>query len=306
MLGYTLQRIGQMLAVIVVISILVFLTIHLAPGDPAAVIGGEQASQAELEAIRARYGLKDSLPVQYWNWARRLLQGDFGISHRAGRAVWPDLAQAFPISLKLAFWGLVVAVGIGIPLGILAAVHRGRLMDLAVMGVSIAGMSVPVFWISLLLILLFSLRLHWLPSSGWGTFTHYVLPVFSISLASLALLARMTRAMMVEVLLEDYVRTARAKGTAERNVLYRHALRNALPPIVTVIGLRLGLLVGGAVITETVFAVPGLGRMIVQAVTWRDYPVVQGGVLLIAVSVSLINLAVDLIYLLLDPRIRYA
>jgi peptide/nickel transport system permease protein len=297
---------AQMALVIVVISLIVFLTIHLAPGDPAAVIAGDQASQAELEAVRARYGLSDPLPVQYWNWVRRIVRGDFGISHRAGRAVWPDLADAFPISMKLALLGLVVAVGLGVPLGVVAAVHRGSAVDLAVMGASVAGMSVPVFWISLLLILLFSLRLNWLPSSGWGTWAHYVLPVFSISLASMALLARMTRAMMAEVLLEDYVRTARAKGVRQRSVLYRHALRNALPPIITVIGLRLGLLVGGAVITETVFAVPGLGRMIVQAVSWRDYPVVQGGVLLIALAVSLINLLVDLVYLLLDPRIRYA
>jgi peptide/nickel transport system permease protein len=306
MLNYTLQRMAQMALVIVVISLIVFLTIHLAPGDPAAVIAGDQASQAELEAVRARYGLSDPLPVQYWNWVRRIVRGDFGISHRAGRAVWPDLADAFPISMKLALLGLVVAVGLGVPLGVVAAVHRGSAVDLAVMGASVAGMSVPVFWISLLLILLFSLRLNWLPSSGWGTWAHYVLPVFSISLASMALLARMTRAMMAEVLLEDYVRTARAKGVRQRSVLYRHALRNALPPIITVIGLRLGLLVGGAVITETVFAVPGLGRMIVQAVSWRDYPVVQGGVLLIALAVSLINLLVDLVYLLLDPRIRYA
>lgn len=301
-----MQRVLQMALVVAVISVIVFLTIHLAPGDPAAVIAGDQASQAELQAVRERYGLSDPLPVQYWNWVRRIVRGDFGISHRAGRAVWPDLAHAFPISMKLAFWGLVVAVGVGVPLGIVAAVHRGRLLDLAVMGGSVAGMSLPVFWISLLLILLFSLRLSWLPSSGWGTLAHYVLPVFSISLASMALLARMTRAMIAEVLLEDYVRTARAKGVGTGAVLYRHALRNALPPIVTVIGLRLGLLIGGAVITETVFAVPGLGRMIVQAVSWRDYPVVQGGVLLIAVAVSLINLLVDLVYLLLDPRIRYA
>jgi len=174
------------------------------------------------------------------------------------------------------------------------------------MGLAVAGMSMPVFWISLLMILLFSLRLGWLPSSGWGGLPAAILPVFSVSLASLALVARMTRSLMVELLLEDFVRTAWAKGLPGRMVLFKHALRNALPPIVTVVGLRLGLLVGGAVITETVFAIPGLGRLIVQAVNLRDYPVVQGGVLLIALAVIGINLLVDVIYLMLDPRIRYA
>jgi peptide/nickel transport system permease protein len=174
------------------------------------------------------------------------------------------------------------------------------------MGTAVAGMSMPVFWVALLTVLLFSVRLGWLPSSGWGSFAQSVLPVFSVSLASLALLARMTRSMMVELLLEDYVRTAQAKGLARRSVFYKHALRNALPPLATVIGLRLGLLVGGAVITETVFAIPGIGRLMVQAVNLRDFPVVQGGVLLIALTVIAVNFVIDLLYVVLDPRIRYA
>lgn len=288
------------------LSLLVFLSLHLAPGDPAALIAGDQAREEELVVIRQRYGLNDSLPVQYWNWAARVLRGDFGISHRGDRPVGPDLARAFPISMSLALGGLAVAVAVGIPAGVLAAVRRDGLLDLSIMALAVAGMSMPVFWVSLLAILLFSLRLGWLPSSGWGTLPHFILPILSVSLASLALLARMTRSLMVELLLEDFVRTARAKGLPSRVVFYRHALRNALPPLATVIGLRLGLLVGGAVITETVFAVPGLGRMIVQAVNQRDFPVVQGGVLLIALAVIVINFAVDLMYLLLDPRIRYA
>jgi peptide/nickel transport system permease protein len=288
------------------LSLLVFLSLHLAPGDPAAMIAGDQAREEELVVIRQRYGLNDSLPVQYWNWVARVLRGDFGTSHWGDRPVGPDLARAFPISMSLALGGLAVAVAVGIPAGVLAAVRRDGLLDLSIMGLAVAGMSMPVFWVSLLAILLFSLRLGWLPSSGWGTLPHFILPILSVSLASLALLARMTRSLMVELLLEDFVRTARAKGLASRVVFYRHALRNALPPLATVIGLRLGLLVGGAVITETVFAVPGLGRMIVQAVNQRDFPVVQGGVLLIALAVIVINFAVDLMYLLLDPRIRYA
>lgn len=306
MLAYAVRRFAEGVLTVFGLSLLVFLSLHLAPGDPAALIAGNQAREEELVVIRQRYGLNDPLPVQYWNWVTRVMRGDFGTSHWGERPVGPELARAFPISMSLAFGGLAVAVAVGIPVGVLAAIRRDGLIDLSIMGMAVAGMSMPVFWVALLLILLFSLRLGWLPSSGWGTFPHYILPVFSVSLASLALLARMTRSLMVEVLLEDFVRTARAKGLASRIVFYKHALRNALPPLVTVIGLRLGLLVGGAVITETVFAVPGLGRMIVQAVNQRDFPIVQGGVLLIAVAVIVINFAVDMMYLVLDPRIRYA
>ncbi len=306
MLAFLIRRSLEGLLTIFGLSLLVFLSLHLAPGDPAAIIAGNQAREEELVVIRQRYGLNDPLPLQYWNWATRVLRGDFGRSHWGDRPVGPDLARAFPISMTLALGGLAVAVAVGIPAGVLAATRRDGLVDLSIMGLAVAGMSMPVFWIGLLAILLFSLRLGWLPSSGWGTLAHAILPVLSVSLASLALLARLTRSLMVELLLEDFVRTARAKGLASRIVFYKHALRNALPPLATVVGLRLGLLVGGAVITETVFAVPGLGRMIVQAVNQRDFPVVQGGVLLIALAVIVINIAVDVMYLFLDPRIRYA
>lgn len=306
MLAYVVRRFAEGVLTIFGLSLLVFLSLHLAPGDPAALIAGNQAREEELVVIRQRYGLTDPLPVQYWNWVTRVVRGDFGISHWGERPVGPELARAFPISINLALGGLAVAAAVGIPAGVLAAVRRDGVVDLTIMGLAVAGMSMPVFWVALLLILLFSLRLGVLPSSGWGTFPHAILPIFSVSLASLALLARMTRSLMVELLLEDFVRTARAKGLAARMVFYKHALRNALPPLVTVIGLRLGLLVGGAVITETVFAVPGLGRMIVQAVNQRDFPIVQGGVLLIAVAVIVINFGVDLLYLILDPRVRYA
>jgi peptide/nickel transport system permease protein len=306
MIAYLSRRVVEGALTIVGLSLLVFLSLHLAPGDPASLIAGNQAREEELAVIRRQYGLDDPLPLQYWNWVTRVVRGDFGVSHWGERPVGPELARAFPISITLALGGLAVAVVLGIPAGVLAAVRRDGFLDLSIMGLAVAGMSMPVFWISLLLILLFALRMGVLPSSGWGTVSHAILPVFSVSLASLALLARMTRSLMVELLLEDFVRTARAKGLAARIVFYKHALRNALPALVTVIGLRLGLLVGGAVITETVFAVPGLGRMIVQAVNQRDFPIVQGGVLLIALAVIVINFAVDLLYLILDPRIRYA
>ncbi|MBM3449488.1 MAG: ABC transporter permease [Armatimonadetes bacterium] len=305
MLAYVLRRLGHVLVTLIGISIIVFVSLHLTPGDPAAMLGGSQASDEEIAQLRKIYGLNQPLPVQYLSWAGRVLHGDFGISFRAGRPIGPDLAHAFPISVYLALGGLFLAVAIGIPAGVLAAVHRDRAIDLTVMGLSVAGMSMPVFWISLIMVLFFSLQLGWLPSSGWGEFRHFILPAVSISLASLALLARMTRSMMVEAMLEDFVRTARAKGAPDRSVQYKHALRSVLPPIVTAIGLRFGLLVGGAVITETVFSVPGLGRMVVQAVGARDFPTVQGGVLLIAAAVSIINLAVDLLHVFVDPRVRY-
>lgn len=305
MLQYVARRTGYSALVVFGVSILAFLSLHLAPGDPAALIAGPQAEERDLQAIRERYGLNDPLPVQYWNWLHNIARGDFGVSLRGGRPVWTDLARSFPISLSLAFGGLVVAVVLGIPSGVMAAVHRGSLVDLTVMSISVAGMSMPVFWVSLLLVLYFSLQLGWFPSSGWGSLRHYVLPVFSVSLTALALVARMTRAAMVEALLEDYVRTARAKGLLEQVVLYRHALRNALIPVVTVIGIRFGYLVGGAIVTETVFAIPGVGRLIVLAVNARDFPIVQGSVLLIAVAISVVNLFVDILYGVFDPRMRY-
>jgi peptide/nickel transport system permease protein len=306
MLAYTLRRLVEGVITILGLTLIVFASLHLAPGDPAAMIAGNQAREEELVIIRQRYGLTDPLPVQYLKWLSRVARGDFGVSHWGDRPVGPDLARAFPISMSLALGGLAVAVAVGIPAGVLAAVRRDGLVDMSIMAIAIAGMSMPVFWVSLLMVLLFSLRLGWLPSTGWGSFSQAILPVLSVSLASLALLARMTRALMVELLLEDFVRTAHAKGLVRRLVFFKHALRNALPPLATVVGLRLGLLVGGAVITEIVFAVPGVGRMIVQAVTQRDFPIVQGGVLLIALAVIVINFAVDLLYILLDPRIRYA
>ncbi|HET8679789.1 MAG TPA: ABC transporter permease, partial [bacterium] len=223
MLAYALRRFAEGVLTIFGLSLLVFLSLHIAPGDPAALIAGNQAREEELVVIRQRYGLTDPLPVQYWNWVTRVIRGDFGTSHWGERPVGPELARAFPISMGLAFGGLAVAVAVGIPMGVLAAIRRDGLVDLSIMGLAVAGMSMPVFWIALLLILLFSLRLGWLPSSGWGTLPHFILPIFSVSLASLALLARMTRSLMVELLLEDFVRTARAKGLAARMVFYKHA-----------------------------------------------------------------------------------
>jgi peptide/nickel transport system permease protein len=304
-LRFTTSRLAAGLFTLLGVSVLVFLSLHLAPGDPAAIIAGPQAGEGEIRVIRQQFRLDDPLPIQYLNWAGRVLRGDFGVSYRGNRLVGPDLRSAFPVSLNLALAGLALAVVVGVPAGVLAAVRRKGFTDVVVMSLAVAGVSIPTFWIALLLILLFSLQLRWLPSAGWGTWQHAVLPVFCISLSSLALLARLTRSAMVEVLMEDYVRTARAKGLPELRVRYGHALRNTLLPIVTIVGLRFGALAGGAAIIETIFAVPGLGRLIVTAVASRDFPVVQGGVLLIAAVITVVNLGVDLVYVVLDPRIRY-
>ena len=306
MLAYVARRLLQAIVTMVGITILVFLSLHIAPGDPAVLIAGDEASQEDLQRIRAYYGLDKPLPVQYLSWAWGIVNGNFGTSHRGGAPVGPDLLAAFKVTLILSAGALALAVGIGIPVGLIAALRRDGLFDLTVMGLATLGMSMPVFWVSLVLVLQFSLRLGWAPSAGWGTFRHFVMPALALSLTSLALIARMTRATMVEVLLEDYVRTARSKGLRDMLVLFKHALPNALPPVVTIIGLRFGLLVGGAVITETVFAVPGAGRLVVQGVSQRDFPVVQSGVLVIALMVSVISLLVDLSISILDPRIRYA
>jgi peptide/nickel transport system permease protein len=305
MLRFAASRLAAGVFTLFGVSVLVFLALHLAPGDPAVIIAGPQAGEDEIRAIREQFHLDDPLPVQYLSWAGRILRGDFGVSYRGGRPVGPDLGSAFPVSVRLALAGLAFAVAVGVPAGVLAAVRRDGFVDVTVMSLAVAGVSIPTFWIALLLILFFSVQLRWLPSSGWGTFQHAILPVFCISLSSLALLARLTRSAMVEVLMEDYVRTARAKGLSELRVRYAHALRNTLLPIVTIIGLRFGALAGGAAIIETIFAVPGLGRMIVASVASRDFPVVQGGVLIIAAVITVVNLAVDLTYLILDPRIRY-
>lgn len=306
MLRYSVQRLVQSVFTLLGVSLLIFVSLYLVPGDPAVILAGPQAGAAEVEALRERYQLGDPLPVQYVNWLSRILRGDFGASFRGGRPVWSDIARAYPISLSLATWALALAVSVGIPAGVLAATRRNGVVDVVLMTAAVAGISLPTFWLALMLVLYFSLELRWLPSSGWGAPEHYVLPVFCLSLSSLALVARMTRSVMVEALEEDYVRTARAKGLEEWKIRYGHALGNALLPVVTIVGLRFGLLAGGAVIIETVFAIPGMGSMIVRAVSARDFPVIQGGVLMIAVTISLVNLAVDLLYAVLDPRIRVA
>jgi peptide/nickel transport system permease protein len=305
MTAYLLRRILIALPTLLGVVVLVFLMVRLAPGDPAVLLAGEFATPETLEAIRARYGLDRSLPEQFLIYLEALLRGDLGESARSRRPVLEELKTYFPNTLELASAAILVAVLTGIPLGVLAALRPGSGLDLSVMVLALLGVSMPVFWFGLLAILIFSVGLGWFPVAGKGTLAHLVLPAITLGINATALLARMTRGALLEVLSQDYIRTARAKGLAERVVIFKHALRNALIPVVTVVGLEFGTLLSGAVITETIFAWPGLGQLLVGSILARDYPVVQGAVLLVAISFVLINLLVDLLYAAIDPRVRY-
>ncbi len=302
---YVAKRLVLALPVLLGVSVVVFAAIRLIPGDPAQLMAGQAATQEVVAEIRQSLGLDQPLPVQYLYFLRNALRGDLGRSLFNGVPVVEELGQRFPRTVRLALASMLVASLIGIPAGILAATRRQSWTDTAVMAAALVGVSMPVFWLGLNLILVFSVRLAWFPVFGHETWRHLVLPSVTLGTASAAIVARMTRSAMLEVLGQDYVRTARAKGLAERVVVNRHALRNALIPVVTILGLQLGTLLSGAVLTETVFAWPGIGRLLVEAVLARDYPVIQGTTLLIATTFVVLNVAVDVLYGLLDPRIRY-
>lgn len=279
--------------------------IRLIPGDPAQLMAGQAATAEVVRGIRESLGLDRPLPIQFAVFISNALRGDLGRSLFNGAPVVEELSQRFPRTIRLAVFSMLVASLIGIPTGILSATRHLSWVDSLVMVVALAGVSMPVFWLGLNLILIFAVRLHWLPAIGHETWLHLILPSFTLGAASAAIIARMTRSSMLEVLRQDYVRTARAKGLGEPSVVRRHALRNALIPVVTVVGLQLGTLLSGAVLTESVFAWPGVGRLLVDAVLARDYPVIQGAVLLIATTFVALNVFVDMVYAVLDPRIRY-
>jgi peptide/nickel transport system permease protein len=317
MLQFLLRRILAVLPVLFVVSLVVFLILRLAPGDPAAVIAGNSATNEDIAKIQVQLGLDRSIPVQYGIWMGNVFQGDLGFSYYLNKPVTELIAQRVEPTLSLAFGTVILAILIAVPLGTLAAWRMGGWLDRLLSGFSVAGFSVPVFVIGYLLIYLFAIRLEWLPVQGykslsgpsaagpWAWMRQLILPWMTLAMIYVALIARVTRASVSEALTEDYIRTARAKGISESAVLLRHALANAAVPIVTVVGIGIALLIGGVVVTETVYAIPGLGSLTVDAVLNRDFPVIQGLVLLFSVSYVLINLLVDLSYLVLDPRIRY-
>ena len=313
MLGYVLRRLAATVPVMLIVAVFVFLMLRLTPGDPAAVIAGDNANAEQIAAIRSHLGLDRPILAQFVIWFGNILHGDFGESFFFKKTVAELIASRLEPTLALSLSTIVIAVAVAVPLGVLAAFKQGTLVDKIVMGFSVLGFSVPVFVIGYGLIYLFAIKLNWFPvqgyqrlADGFGGFLHrLVLPSVTLSVIYIALIARMTRTSVIDVLGEDYIRTARAKGLAQGSILFIHALKNASVPIVTVIGIGVALLIGGAVVTESVFAIPGLGRLTVDAILRRDYPVIQGVVLLFSFVYVLVNLAIDLLYTVLDPRIRY-
>src|SRR5579871_5891804 len=304
--GFVLRRLLVLVPTLVGVSALVFFILKLTPGDPAFVLGGANATEEQLRNIRVAYHLDDPVVIQYVRYLAQAVQGDLGQSLRSHRPVLNELSDRLPASLELAATAFVISVIVGVALGVVSAARQYSLWDNLGMLLALGGISVPIFWLGILLILLFSVQLGWLPTSGAGDWKHLVLPATTLGLSSAAIVARQTRSAMLEVLRQDYVQVARAKGLAEPVVLARHALRNAAIPTVTILGLQLGNLIGGVVVTETVFAWPGIGRLTVESITFRDVPVVEGGVLVMAVVFLVTNLVVDLLYGYLNPRIHLA
>jgi peptide/nickel transport system permease protein len=332
---YIFRRLLNLIPVLFGITLLVFIFLHLIPGDPAVALLGDRASPDQVEALRERLGLNQPLPVQYFAFLGNLLRLDFGTSIISGVPIIEEISIRWPATFELSLAAMLIAVILGIPVGVLAAVRKNSAVDNLAMSGSLVGVSIPVYWLGLLLVYIFAVNVSWLPPSGrlsidagfsfqpitgfyvldallqldfqalQDVLSHLVLPAITLSTIPLAILARITRSAMLEVLSQDYIRTARAKGQLERWVIFKHALKNALLPVVTIIGLQFGTLLGGAILTETIFSWPGIGSWIYEGILARDYPVVQGGVFFVAIAFVLINLLVDLSYALLDPRIQY-
>jgi len=304
MLRYFRKRLFLLIPVLLGVSLLVFVIVHLAPGDPALTLLGPNATQEELVELRTQLGLDKPLVLQYGLFLKNILKGNLGKSLLSGEPVLSELKQRTPITLRLAIWGTLFSILIGIPLGTLAALYQNTWIDNLCSFFALAGFSFPNFWLALMLMLMFSIYFPVLPSSGMGTWKHLILPVIVIGIQNMAIIARMTRSSMLEIIRQDYIRTAHAKGMPSRIILFRHIFSNALIPVITVIGLNFGNSLGGLVITETVFSIPGTGRLLVDAIRANDYPVVQGGVMFFALFVGLVNLSVDFIYAIVDPRIK--
>jgi len=313
MLTYIARRLLLAIPVLLGASFLVFTSIRWIPGDPAIAMAGELATPEFIAKVRSDLGLDRPLMVQYGIYLQRALQGDLGQSVRSGLPVMDEIVSRIPRTLQLATISLIVSVSIGIPIGVISATRANTWIDGGSMIFALLGVSMPIFWLGLMLMGFFAVQLpNWLnlsgpvlPPTGSGTWQHFIMPTIALAANSMAIQARMTRATMLDVLRSDYVRTARAKGAKERIVIYKHALPNALVPIVTIVGLQFGTLLGGAVITETVFAWPGVGRLLIDAIGYRDYPIIQGAVLFITTGFVLVNLLVDILYAYLNPRIHY-
>ncbi|MGM0499290.1 MAG: ABC transporter permease [Bacillota bacterium] len=333
MFNYIIKRLLALIPILIGVAIIVFLIVHLIPGDPAQTMLGERASDEALAKLREDMGLNDPLPVQFWRYVKDLLRGDLGRSIMSNNPVSEELSKRFPATLELSSFAMIFAVFVGVPAGIFASINQNSWFDNLSMLVALMGVSMPIFWLGLMFIWLFAVELGWFPPSsriGVGLeFTpitnlyvidsiiqlnfnalkdilhHLVLPAVALGTIPMAIIARMTRSSMLEVLKKDYIRTAYAKGLKKKMVIFKHALKNAMVPIITVVGLQFGVLLGGAVMTETIFSWPGLGKYLVDAIYARDFPIVQGGILFFAGVFVLVNLIVDLSYALVDPRIQY-
>ncbi|MGM0779511.1 MAG: nickel ABC transporter permease [Bacillota bacterium] len=301
---FLMRRLVQIVPVLLGVTLMVFLIMQMVPGDPAALVAGEGATDEQVEAIRHDLGLDQPLALQYVSYVGDVVKGDFGESIRTSRPVLDEILVRLPITLELAFWSIVITVVLGVLIGIIAATKQNSFTDVGLMMVALLGVSLPNFWLGLMLIIYFSVGLQWFPVAGWGTFSHIILPAITLGTGGAAIVARMTRASMLEVIRQDYIRTAKAKGVRQRLIIYKHALKNALIPVITVVGLQFGALLGGTVLTESVFAINGVGRLIIDAIRMRDLPLVQGSILFVSVLFVIVNLLVDLSYRFLNKRVE--
>ncbi|KAB3538614.1 ABC transporter permease [Alkaliphilus pronyensis] len=302
---YIFRRLLLLIPVMMGVTFIIFTMMYFTPGDPARIMLGETAPEADVIRLREELGLDDPFLIQFGRYVKNaVIHQDIGRSYTSNRPVVGEITTRFPATLKLAALGVLVSVAIGIPTGIISATKQYSIFDNVAMVLALIGVSMPNFWQGLMTMLVFSVYLGWFPSSGFSTPMHWVLPAVTIGTASCAIVTRMTRSSMLEVIRQDYIRTARAKGQVESKIINQHALKNALIPVITVVGLQFGYLLGGAILTETIFAIPGVGRLMVEAVLRRDLPIVMGGVLFIAVTFSIVNLCVDILYAFVDPRIK--
>lgn len=304
MLKYTLKRLIGMIPTLIIVVTFVFFFIRLIPGDPARMIAGEQATLEDVEAVRENLGLNKPIYVQYFIYLNGLLHGDLGTSLRTKRPVAQEIASRYVNTMQLTLASLAWATVVGVLMGVWSGKHRGKWQDYTGMTVAVSGISVPNFWLGFLLIMLFAVKLRWLPTTGAGSWRNLVLPAITLGTSIAAIIARFTRSSIIETLKEDYVRTARAKGLKERTVLWGHAFRNSMISVVTVVGLQFGFLLGGSVVTEQVFAFPGLGSLLIESVNYRDYPAIQSLILIFSLQFLVINLLVDILYAVLNPEIK--
>ena len=313
MLNYVVRRLVALVPVLLIVTLASFFIMRLVPGDPAVIIGGLSASDADIARIREQLGLNKPFAWQVLSWYGNLFRGDLGTSFLLGRDVSQSIVERLPVTFSLTFFALIISTVAAVSLGVVAALRANSWVDQLVMSVALLGVALPNFWLGLMLIILFSVHLGLLPTGGyvpltedpWGWFRSCLLPAISLALLQVGLLARITRSTMLEVLGQDYIRTARAKGLPERRVIGRHALTNVMVPVITVLGISFSLLLGGSVVIETVFAIPGIGKLLGSAILGRDYPVIQGTLVFIAVAVMLVNLLTDILYAYVDPRVRY-